>query len=343
MPPIFACLCVACDQGEKQVRMESSPPEAAGPTSGSPEFSAVITCYFEEKTIDEFHAKLVAALDAIGRTYEIVLVNDGSTDGTWEKLKKLFESDRHVHAIVDLFKNSGQQAAMTAGMCVARGAVILLMDSDLQLDPAELPRLVAQFDKGYDIVTGFRKHRKDSLSRIVPSKLANVIMRKVSQTSLRDFGCTFKLYNAALIRGFDLGPFKIFNTPLVISKARRIAEIPVSHYPRKHGKSGWTFRKLWTFNMDNMVNLSDRPFQMLALLCFLAATLILLRIVVDLFSPFLVLKEVTNGLLLNTLLVSLLVTISVLCVIGEFSIRNFVTSQRIPGYVIREKIERDTE
>lgn len=309
-------------------------------TTDKPEISAVITCYFEEETIERFHEKLSAALKSLGRPYEIIFVNDGSTDDTFEKLRGLFSKDERVRLIIDLFKNSGQRAAMTAGLKEAHGDVLLFIDSDLQLDPSELPSLMDEYAKGIDVVSGYRRERKDSLTRVIPSKLANIIMRKVSDTRLRDFGCTFKLYNAKLLRGFDLGPFNVVNPPLVIAQAERVVEVPVSHYPRQHGKSGWTFRKLWAFNMDNVMNLSERPFQIIGLLCFLTACLVVLRIVVALIFPYNIMAEVTNGLLLNAVLISLLLILSILCIIGEYTIRNFIASERIPRYIVQEKLER---
>jgi glycosyltransferase involved in cell wall biosynthesis len=135
-----------------------------------PEISAVITCYFEEVSIEEFHARLSSTLKSTGRAYEIIFVNDGSTDATFDKLKTIFNIDPRVTVIMDLFRNSGQAAAITAGLERARGDIILLMDSDLQLSPEELPLLLTEYDKGADIVTGYRKNRKDSLRRIIPSK-----------------------------------------------------------------------------------------------------------------------------------------------------------------------------
>src|SRR5580704_11782254 len=138
------------------------------------EFSILITCYFEENSIDEFYQRLSSTLESLNRSYEIIFVNDGGRDGTWEKLKAIFAKDPHVHAIVDLFKNSGQQAAQTAALNESRGRALVYIDSDLQLAPEELPTLVAQYDRGFDLVTGYRKNRKDSLFRIIPSTLANV-------------------------------------------------------------------------------------------------------------------------------------------------------------------------
>ena len=305
-----------------------------------PEISAVITCYYEEHSIEEFHSRLSKTLGSLGRSYEIIFVNDGSTDRTFEKLKEIFEKDEHVAAAIDLFKNAGQAAAITAGICHARGSIFLFMDSDLQLAPEDLPLLVREYDKGYDVVSGCRKHRKDSFFRILPSKIANVVMRKVSQSNFRDFGCTFKLFNAKLVRAFELSPFHIFNPANVIAKAEQCCEVPVSHFPRKYGKSGWTFRKLWKYNMENLVNLSERPFQLLAVVCLAFALLFVARVLLSAFTEFQVLSEVSNGLLLNAIAIAGLIIVGVLCIIGEFTIRSFIASQKTPRYVIREVLRR---
>jgi glycosyltransferase involved in cell wall biosynthesis len=311
--------------------------ENASHANDAPEFSAVISCYFEEKSIDEFHARLSAAFEALGRPYELLFVNDGSTDGTWEKLKAIYARDPHVYGIIDFFKNAGQQAAVTAAICEARGRAFVLMDSDLQLDPAELPLLVAEYDQGCDLVTGYRKNRKDSLFRVVPSKIANMIMRAASHSTIRDFGCTFKIYNGALIRAFHLGPRHIFSNVDLIAKLNRCAEVPITHYPRRYGKSGWTFRKLWQYNMENIMKLSQRPFQVLAGLCMLTSIVFVLRIFLGFAFDFRVMDQVSNGLLLNVLVVALLVLLAVLSVLGEFTVRSFVLLQRAPLYAIREK------
>ena len=306
----------------------------------SPEFSVIITCYFEEKSIDEFYGRLSKALESLGRSHEIIFVNDGSTDKTFEHLKAIFEKDPKVSAVIDLFKNAGQAAAMTAGFTHARGRHFVFMDSDLQLDPGELPLLVAKYDEGYDLVSGCRKNRRDSLSRVLPSKIANMIMRKVSKSKLTDFGCTFKVYNAALIRAFDYGPFKPWRPAYVIAQAQRCVEVPITHYPRKYGKSGWTFRKLFAYNMDNLVGISDRLFQYLSVFCLIFALLFVARITLAWLLPFSILTQITNGLILNVLVLSLVMILGVLSVVGEFLIRTYNTTQRYPAYIIREIAKR---
>lgn len=306
----------------------------------APELSVIITCYFEEKSIDEFYLRLSNTLHKIEVPYEIIFVNDGSTDATFTKLKVIYEKDPNVTTIIDLFKNSGQLGAMTVGVANARGSHFVFMDSDLQLNPEEFPLLYEEFRKGIDIVSGYRKDRKDSLTRKSLSKVANFIMRKVSGHNISDFGCTFKIYHGTLIRGFEFGPFRKFQTAFVYSKAKTTKEVPVTHNFRKYGKSGWTFLKLSSFLMDNVVGMTSRPFQLLSLFCLIGAALFIGRIVFEWLLPFSILSEITTGLILNVLLAHLLITIAILSAVGEYVIRNFTSLQSHPVYIIREKLQK---
>jgi len=306
----------------------------------APEFSAVISCYYEEKSIDEFHTRFSSALKKLGRPFEIVFVNDGSTDGTWEHLKSIYQKDENVTAVIDMFRNTGVVGALTAGLLEATGRNLIFMDSDLQLDPEDLPKLIDKFDEGMDLVTGYRETRKDSLARILPSKLANIIMRKASRHPLRDFGCTYKIVRGELVRAFNPGPARGWNMVQVIAQAGRVAEVPVTHHPRKYGRSGWTLGRLFALNMDHIVRLSQRPFQILGVLCLIAALLFIVRVIIGLFSPFSMLGDITNGFLLNAFVVSLFIIVAILCVIGEFVIRSFLALQREPIYIVREMLKR---
>jgi len=307
----------------------------------TPDFSIVITCYFEEQSIVEFYERLSKTARSLGRSYEIVMVNDGSTDATFDKLRGFFEADPHVTAVIDLYRNAGQAAGMTAGLCHTRGRAIVFMDSDLQLEPEELPTLVAAFDQGYDIVSGARRERRDSPWRMLVSKLANAVMRRVAGHELTDFGCTFKIYDGRLLRAFELGPFKPFRTAYVFSRAGRVKEVPVTHHARRYGSSGWSFRKLFSFYMDHLVGLTDRPFQLLSAVSLGIAGVLVLRLMLAWVVDFSLLPEVTPGLILNALIVNLLVTLGVLSAIGEYVMRNFLVLQRYPAYVIRELHQKE--
>jgi glycosyltransferase involved in cell wall biosynthesis len=305
------------------------------------EFSVVISCHYEEKSIEEFHRRLSEAMTKIGRRYEIIYVNDGSKDGTWEKLKAIHAADLKVYAVINLFKNYGQLAAITAAMAESRGSAMVWMDSDLQLMPEELPLLVEQYDKGFDLVTGYRVNRKDSMFRIVPSLLANVVMRRASHSKIRDFGCTFKIYNARLVRAFQYGPFHVFSNVETISRIDRICEVPVTHHPRRYGESGWTFAKLYRYNMDNVVAISERPFQISGIICLAVAALFVLRLLLEAVVPLRILPAVSTGLVLNAVVISMLVNVAMLSLVGEFAIRTFFVARRLPSYIVKETIRRD--
>lgn len=143
-----------------------------------------------------------------------------------------------------------------------------------------------------------------------------------------------------MIRAFEFGPFRRFQTAYVYSRANSTTEVAVTHKARTHGRSGWTFSSLFSFLMDNLVGVSQRPFQLLSLLCFIAAAVFFIRTLLAWFVPFSILPEITTGLVLNVLLFHLLVTVAILCAMGEYVIRNFVSLQRYPVYVIRERMQK---
>jgi glycosyltransferase involved in cell wall biosynthesis len=303
--------------------------------------SVIVTCYFEEKSLREFHSRLKAALESMGRSYEIVMINDGSTDGTWPLIQEIMQGDENVVAALDFAKNSGQGAAITAGLNETTGTRVVLLDSDLQLFPEELPKRMEVYDRGpYDLVTGYREHREDSWSRKLPSLLANVIMRRASNSNLRDFGCTFKVYNGDILRALGYGPHKMFQNTEVIARLARYTEVPVSHAARRYGQSGWTFTKLYRANMDNFVSMSDRPFQFIAVACLFVALLFIVRVVVANFTMVQILPQITHGLLLNAILIGFLIDTALICAVGEFAIRTFSSSRRLPIYIVRERWRR---
>ena len=306
----------------------------------APELSMVVSCYFEEKTIDEFYARLQKALASTGRTYEMVFVNDGSTDGTWERLKAIHAKDPHV-TVIDLFRNAGQAAALTAGIARAQGEAIGFMDSDLQLDPEDLPKLLARFDEDLDVASGMRAVRQDSLGRKIAALFRNRVVRRVTGHRLQDFGCTFKIYRGDLLRAFDLGPLHPLQQAYVLRAAGRVGEVEVNHHPRRHGRSGWTLRRLLTLHLDHLLGAYHGVFQWVSLLAFLVAGLTLLRIVVAWFAPAgsILAGPVTTGLILNAMLLATAFLLGVLALIGEYVIRTWARTQRVPRYVVREILE----
>jgi glycosyltransferase involved in cell wall biosynthesis len=203
----------------------------------APELSVVVPVYDEEENVEPLYARLVSALDELGRTYEIVVVDDGSRDGTYAKLAALAAVDQRLK-LVQLRRNYGQTAAMAAGFDHARGEVLVPMDGDLQNDPADVGRLLEKLDEGYDVVSGWRKDRQDSFTRTLPSRIANWLIGRVTGVRLHDYGCTLKAYRAEIVRDTRLyGEMHRFLPALAHEAGARITEIPVGHHARTAGKS----------------------------------------------------------------------------------------------------------
>ncbi|MFN3871090.1 MAG: glycosyltransferase family 2 protein [Aquificaceae bacterium] len=200
--------------------------------------SVVIPAYNEEENVPILYEKLKAVLENLDRHYEIIFVDDGSKDSTWERLKEIAEKDKKVK-LIRFRKNYGQTAAMYAGFQHAKGEVIITMDADLQNDPEDIPKLLEKLQEGYDIVSGWRKNRKDPfLSRKLPSMVANWIISKVTGVELHDYGCTLKAYKSDIIKRLELyGDMHRFLPALTKRLGARITEIPVKHHPRIYGKS----------------------------------------------------------------------------------------------------------
>ncbi|MCS6876472.1 MAG: glycosyltransferase family 2 protein, partial [Aquificaceae bacterium] len=200
--------------------------------------SVVIPAYNEEENIPLLYQKLKEVLQNLEGEYEIIFVDDGSTDRTWEKLKEIAQKDKRVK-LIRFKKNYGQTAAMYAGFQHASGKVIISMDADLQNDPEDIPRLLEKIQEGYDIVSGWRKDRKDPfLSRRLPSMVANWIISRVTGVKLHDYGCTLKAYRADIIKRLELyGDMHRFLPALTKNLGAKVTELPVKHHPRAFGKS----------------------------------------------------------------------------------------------------------
>jgi hypothetical protein len=216
-----------------------------------PQLSIVIPLFNEESTIDELHRRLTAVLVGVNRTYEIVFVDDGSTDGTYFGLCALSAADPTV-VLVKLARNYGQTAALAAGFDRARAEVVVAMDGDLQHAPEDLPRLLAKLDEGYDIVSGWRERRVDNYwTRRLPSRVANWLIAKLSGVELHDFGTTFKAYRASAIRRIGLhGDLHRFIPALASSHGARIAEVPITNIQRARNKSHYGLARTWRVMAD---------------------------------------------------------------------------------------------
>jgi len=205
---------------------------------GSPEISLFLPVLDEEENLVPMHEKIAAALDELGRSAEVIFVDDGSTDRSLAILKEIAAKDDRVR-VISLRRNYGQTAAMAAGIDAAKGEILIPMDADLQNDPADIKRLLDKLDEGFDVVSGWRKNRQDKLiSRKIPSKVANRIISWIGGVPLHDYGCSLKAYRREVIQDVRLyGEMHRF-IPIYASWAgARVTEIPVDHHARTMGKS----------------------------------------------------------------------------------------------------------
>jgi glycosyltransferase involved in cell wall biosynthesis len=219
-----------------------APAPDRGPTPGAgsepPGLSVVVPIYNERENVVPLHEALTHALQALGRSYEIVLVDDGSDDGTRNVLAELVASDPHLRLVL-FRRNYGQTAAMAAGFRACRGRTIVSMDGDLQNDPADIGRLVAKLEEGYDVVCGWRRDRRDRMStRLLPSRVANFLISRVTGARIHDTGCSLKAYRGWVVRSLHLySDMHRFLAALGAGLGARITELPVRHHARRAGIS----------------------------------------------------------------------------------------------------------
>ncbi len=213
--------------------------------------SVVIPVYNEEGNIDRLYQELTAALEDIGRDYEVIAINDGSSDRTYDMLNDVQAQDARWH-IIHFRRNFGQTAAMAAGFDAARGEVVITIDADLQNDPRDIQRILDKFAEGYDIVSGWRQDRKEPLFlRRIPSMIANLIISRTTGIRLHDYGCTLKAYHFDVAKGVQLyGELHRFIPALASQMGVRVGEIPVKDRARKWGSSKYGFSRTFKVILD---------------------------------------------------------------------------------------------
>jgi glycosyltransferase involved in cell wall biosynthesis len=202
-----------------------------------PSISVVIPVHDEERSVALLLDEIRSALEPLDRTWEAIFVDDGSTDGTFSALTRLYAHNDEVR-VVRLRRNFGKSAALMAGFAQARGEIVVTIDGDLQDDPSEIPRLLAKLDEGFDLVSGWKKERRDPWRRRVLSRIFNVVAGRMSGLRLHDMNCGLKAYRAEVVHGLRIyGELHRFLPVLAHYRGYRIAEIPVNHRPRSHGRS----------------------------------------------------------------------------------------------------------
>jgi glycosyltransferase involved in cell wall biosynthesis len=272
------------------------------------------------------------------------MVDDGSTDGSFEILKRLQAQNDRVR-VIRLRRNFGQTAAFSAGFDAARGDVIVTMDGDLQNDPADIPKLLAKIDEGYDVVSGWRVHRRDRfLTRLVPSKIANFLISKVTGVQLHDYGCSLKAYRREVLENVKLyGELHRFIPALASWMGIRVAEIPVNHASRRFGRSKYGLRRTVKVVLDLLtvkflLDYATRPIQifgLLGVLCLALGAGISGYLSVQ---RLLFLQGIGDRplLLLGVLLIVLGVQFIIMGLLGELIVRTYHEAQDKPIYMVRE-------
>jgi glycosyltransferase involved in cell wall biosynthesis len=312
--------------------------------------SIVLPVYNEAENIPRLYAELVPVLEATGRSFEIIAVDDGSRDDSFSQLKSLRANDDRLR-VIRFRRNFGQTAAFAAGFDRARGDVVITMDADLQNDPADIPKLLAKIDEGYDVVSGWRQDRwKEGISsfftRRVPSAMANWLISRVTGVYLHDYGCALKTYRREVTREVRLyGDLHRFIPAIASYFGVDIAEVPVNYRPRQFGQSkygmGRTVRVLLDLlTVRFLLSYSTRPIHIFGFLGLLSIALgvgigVYLTVIKFLYSAALAERPL---LLFGILLVMVGVQLVTMGLLGEMVVRTYYESQEKPIYAVREEL-----
>lgn len=249
-----------------------SPQSSVSANDTSLPLSLIIPAYDEEDNVAPLYQAIMSHMPALGHDFEVVFVDDGSQDRTFERLRQLAARDPRVR-VVKLRRNYGQTPAMVAGIDHARGDILITMDADLQNDPADIGLLLEKIGEGYDIVVGWRRRRRDRwLSRRLPSVVANQLIALVTGVRVRDNGCTLKAFRADLIRSVPLyGEMHRFIPAMTSIAGCRLAEVAVSHHPRRFGQSKYGLSRIYKVCLDLMAIKTLLLFSRQPLFCFLSS------------------------------------------------------------------------
>lgn len=317
----------------------------------TPDVSVVVPIYNEVESLPHLIEAIAQTLTGNHLSYEIICVDDGSTDGSAQLLKQLAQTRPDIQGVL-LRRNYGQTPAMAAGFKYARGRAIVSLDADLQNDPADIPLLLDKLAQGYDLVSGWRQKRQDAaLTRLLPSKIANWLIGQVTGVKLHDYGCSLKAYRAELLADMNLyGELHRFLPALAFIEGAKITELPVRHHARRFGRSkyglGRTFRVLMDLlTIWFMKKFLTRPMHVFG---FLGLFSMLLGILLGGYLTFLKLglgQSIGNRPLLILVVVLLLTGLQLFCfgLLGELLMRTYHESQNRPIYRVREVVGQNVK
>ncbi len=309
------------------------------PAAGQePYLSVVIPVYNEEDNLVELHARLAATLNATGWSWEVIYVDDGSRDRSWEILENLHRQDREHVRLVRFNRNYGQHMAVFAGFERVRGKVIVTLDADLQNPPEDVPKLVKKLEEGYDVVGGWRQQRRDSWWRKLPSWVVNRITSRVVGVDLKDYGCMLRAYTRQVVEAMNqCQETSSFIPALANTFAREVVEIPVGHAERAGGRSKYSLLGLIRLHFDLMTGFSVLPIQFVSLLGSLVA-LVGLGFGLFLFIRRLIVGPEVEGVFTLFAILFVFVGLQILGVglMGEYVGRIYREVRRRPRFVISE-------
>jgi glycosyltransferase involved in cell wall biosynthesis len=317
---------------------------AVEPAASAPAISVVIPLLNEEESIPHLYSALTAALDDYGRSFEVIIVDDGSHDGSFALLKEIAEQDPRF-TIVQLRRNFGQTAAFAAGFAQARGDVVITMDADLQNDPRDVPLLMAKIDEGYDIVSGWRRDRQDRFwDRRLPSMIANQLISNVTDVQLHDYGCSLKAYRRDVLQHVRLyGELHRFIPALASQVGGTVTEVPVNHHARKYGRSKYGISRTIRVMLDLITvwflgAYSTRPIHVFGTMGLLSVGAGVLMGIYLTFLKIFFDQDIGGRplLLLAVLLVVIGVQLITMGLLGEMVIRTYYESQAKPIYYVRD-------
>jgi glycosyltransferase involved in cell wall biosynthesis len=313
------------------------------------DISIVVPIYNEQDNVEAVYAAISSILQAMGCSYEIIMVDDGSFDGSYSLLARIASEDPALK-VIRFRRNFGQTAAMSAGFDYAKGDIIIPMDGDLQNDPADIPRLIDKIHEGYDVVSGWRRDRKDTfVTRKIPSLLANALISSLTGVHLHDYGCTLKAYRREVLDGINLyGEMHRFVPALASQFGARVAELPVNHFPRLHGVSKYGISRTLRVILDLMtvkflMAYSTKPIQLFGKWGIYTIFAGVLTGTMTLYMKFYEhLSMNRNPLLIVTaFLLFMGVQFIVLGLLGELNARTYFESQGKPIYTVKDRINLD--
>jgi glycosyltransferase involved in cell wall biosynthesis len=318
--------------------------------NGNVQLSVVVPLLNEQDSIKALYEEIKASLSNKSDSYEIIFVDDGSTDGSFAILAKLQELDSRVR-VISFRKNFGQTAALSAGFEHSRGKIIIAIDADRQNDPADIPRLLDKLNEGYDIVSGWRRKRHDAaLRRRLPSRMANWLIRQITQVKLHDFGCTLKAYRREVLEDTRLyGEMHRFIPAVAGWGGAKVGEIVVNHRPRTTGVAkyglGRTFKVLLDLiTVKFLGSYSTKPIYVFGGLGFLCSLGAILSGAVVLYQKFISARHLAMNrnplLILTTLLIITSLQFVLMGLLAEMLVRTYHESQGRPIYTIRQILER---